>query len=107
MDDPRIEWLKNNVYQALEVLEPEAFEDLLNRDDGQAESVIGQFLNKTHHDSQSVIFFFKDVVEEEEEVEEECGMCISCIYVTFGGFVDSLADPEEGWRQMSGMWAVA
>ncbi|CAB4019813.1 Hypothetical predicted protein [Paramuricea clavata] len=33
MDDVRIEWIRNEVYLALEIADTDVFEDLLNRDD--------------------------------------------------------------------------
>ena len=73
MDDPRIEWLRNKVYHALDITEPEVFEDLLNRDDGEAERSVAKFLNETPEEGESSLIFYKIVQEEEEEVEVECG----------------------------------
>jgi hypothetical protein len=72
MDDPRIEWLRNKVYHALDISEPEVFEDFLNRDDGEAERGVAKFLNETPEGESSLIFY-KIIQEEEEEVEVECG----------------------------------
>ena len=76
MDDPRIEWIRNSVYQALELTEPEIFDELLNRDDGKAEQVISQFFNVTD-DSHMTIVFYKVVEEEDEEIEIEYGSCFN------------------------------
>ena len=76
MDDPRIEWIRNRVYQALELTQSGIFDELLNRDDGKAEQVISQFFNVTD-DSHTTIVFYKIVVEEDEEVEIECGSCLN------------------------------
>ena len=75
MDDPRIEWIRDRVYLALEITENEVFTDLLEREDGEAERQIQGFLNETPEDCENAapIVFYKDVVEEEEEVEVECG----------------------------------
>ena len=73
MDDPRIEWLRNKVYHALDISEPEVFEDLLNREDGEAERSVAKFLNETPDENESALIFYKIVQEEEEEVEVECG----------------------------------
>ena len=75
MDDPRIEWIRDRVYLALDIKDPEVFADLLERDDGEAERSVQQFLNETPEDCENAgaIVFYKDVVEEEEEVEVECG----------------------------------
>ena len=73
MDDPRIEWIRNRVYHALDIKEHEVFEELLERSDGEFERQLGKFLNDTPEENESAILFYKLVVEEEEEVEVECG----------------------------------
>jgi len=76
MDDLRIEWLRNKVYDALDISEPQVFEELLNNDDGEAELAIARFLNQTIiSDNQQALIFYKIVQEVEEEVEVECGKC--------------------------------
>lgn len=75
MDDVRIEWLRNEVYLALEIADTEVFEDLLNRDDGVNESLIQKFLNETPAEGTALILH-SQVVEEEEEVEIEIGKTI-------------------------------
>ena len=74
MDDPRIEWLRNRVYQALDIQDLEVFEELLERDDGEVERCLLKYLNDTPDESESSILFYKVTREEEEEVEVECGM---------------------------------
>merc|ERR1739842_212746 len=56
MDDPRIEWIRDRVYNALDIKENEVFEELLEREDGEFERNLGKFLNDSP----------------EEEVEVEC-----------------------------------
>lgn len=73
MDDPRIEWLRDRVYLALNIKDSEIFEDLLNRDDGEPERDISKFLNETPEDGKSTLLFYKIIQEEEEEVEVEVG----------------------------------
>lgn len=73
MDDSRIEWLRNKVYLALDVKDNAVFEELLERDEGEAERSIAKFLNETPEDSEPSLVFYKTIVEEEEEVEVECG----------------------------------
>ncbi len=73
MDDPRIEWVKDRVYQALDITDPEIFDDLLNRNDGESERAIAKFLNETPEENEQSVIFYKIVQEEEEEVEVECG----------------------------------
>ena len=81
MDDPRIEWLRNRVYLALDIQENEVFEEFLSRDEGEAESIFAKFLNETPEiDTKAVIFFYKAVKEEFEEIEVECGKLCRCYY---------------------------
>ena len=72
MDDVRIEWIRNEVYLALEIADQEVFEDLLNREDGVHEGLIQKYLNETPVEGTALILHSK-VVEEEEEVEVEIG----------------------------------
>lgn len=76
MDDPRIEWLRNKIFLALNVKENDVFEELLERDDGLVEQQLGKFLNDTPDENESAILFYKTVREEEEEVEVECGTLV-------------------------------
>ncbi len=73
MDDPRIEWIKNKVYSTLEISDPEIFEELLNRDDGEAERAIAKFLNETPSENELSLMFYKSLKEEQEEIEVEYG----------------------------------
>ncbi|XP_074641402.1 uncharacterized protein LOC141899146 [Tubulanus polymorphus] len=72
MDDPRIEWLRNRVFDGLNILDAVVYEELLNRDDGVFEREIAKFLNETPEEHNSALLFYKTEVEEEEEVEIEC-----------------------------------
>ena len=74
MDDPRVEWIRDRVYLALDIQDPDVFEELLNREDGEAERGLSKFLNETPDGTESSVLFYKIVNEEEEEVEIECGM---------------------------------
>lgn len=74
MDDPRFEWIKDQVNLALNIKENEVFDDLLERDDGLYERQLGKFLNDTPEEEESSLLFYKIIREEEEEVEVECGM---------------------------------
>lgn len=76
MDDPRIEWIRNKAFLALDIKDPEVFEQLLERDDGEGERNIAKFINDTPTDDASSLLFYKVVREEEEEVEVECGELI-------------------------------
>ena len=72
MDDVRIEWLRNEVYLALEIAEREVFEDLLSREDAVNESLIQKYLNETPEEG-TALLFHSEIIEEEEEVEVEIG----------------------------------
>ena len=75
MDDPRIEWLRDKTNLALNIADDEVFEELLNRDDGEAERAIAKFLNETaESESEGAILVYKILEEDFEEVEVECGM---------------------------------
>lgn len=74
MDDPRIEWVRDRIYAALDVKEKEVFEELLEREDGEFERRLGKYLNDTPEEGETSILFYKTVREEEEEIEVECGM---------------------------------
>lgn len=73
MDDPRIEWIRNQAYLALAISDSDVFEQLLDRDDGEGERNIAKFINDTPTDDASSLLFYKVVKEEEDEVEVECG----------------------------------
>ena len=73
MDDVRFEWLRDKVYSALNITDPEVFEELLNRDDGEFERALAKFLNETPEEGKSAAIFYKKLREEEIEVEVEVG----------------------------------
>ena len=73
MDDPRIEWIRNQAYLALSITDPDVFEQLLDRDDGEGERNIAKFINDTPTEDASSLLFYKVVREEEDEIEVECG----------------------------------
>lgn len=72
MDDVRIEWIRDEVYLALEIADREVFEDFLHREDGINESLMQKYLNETPEEGTALILHSK-VVEEEEEIEVEIG----------------------------------
>lgn len=88
MDDPRIEWVRNRVYQALDIRELEVFEELLERDDGEVERCLLKYLNDTPEENEASILFYKIIREEEEEVEVECGEFKIHILLIFLFFTD-------------------
>jgi len=77
MDDLRFEWLCKRIYYSLDVQQTDAFEELLSRDDGKAESMISEYFNETTDDNQLPLIFYKLVLEKEEEIEVECGRLTS------------------------------
>ena len=83
MDDPRIEWIRDRVFDALTITDSEIFADLLDRDDGEPERAIAKFLNETPEDASASILFYKDIIEEEEEVEVECGELLPLLPILF------------------------
>ena len=73
MDDTRIEWIRNKIYLGLGITDPEVFDDLVTREDGQYENEILKFLNETPKEGCTMIFYSM-LKEEEEEIEVEAGM---------------------------------
>ena len=70
MDDLRVLWMRDRVYNAFGITDPQLFEELLNRNDGEAEELILRFLNQTSdEEGASTLFFYRKVVPEELEVE--------------------------------------
>lgn len=74
MDDLRVQWIRDRVYTALDLTDPLLFEELLSRDDGEAEDRILHFLNETsEEEGASTLFFYRKVVPEEVELELDPG----------------------------------
>ncbi|XP_036352277.2 dynein axonemal heavy chain 10 [Ochotona princeps] len=72
MDDLRVLWMRDRVYTAFGLTDPQLFEELLGRDDGEGEDLILHFLNQRSDEENAVaLFFCRKVVPEEEEVEME------------------------------------
>nr|XP_039267660.1 dynein heavy chain 10, axonemal-like [Styela clava] len=72
MDDPRVEWIMNKIYLGLGIKNPEVFEDLLSREDGNNELKILHFFNaSSNEEGTSTLLFYKRTIEDEEEVEVE------------------------------------
>lgn len=70
MDDLRVLWMRDRVYAAFGITDPQIFEDLLNRDDGQGEDLILHFLNQaSEEEGSSALFIYRTMVPEEVEVE--------------------------------------
>lgn len=74
MDDLRVQWIRDRVYRALGLTDPQLFEELLVRDDGEAEDLILHFLNQTsEEEGAATLFVYRKVVPEEVEVEVDTG----------------------------------
>ncbi|XP_069353306.1 dynein axonemal heavy chain 10 isoform X2 [Eulemur rufifrons] len=72
MDDLRVLWMRDRVYTAFGLSDPQIFEDLLNRDDGEGEDTVLHFLNqRSDEEGAATLFFYRTVVPEEVEVEME------------------------------------
>ncbi|XP_070926944.1 dynein axonemal heavy chain 10 isoform X5 [Macaca nemestrina] len=70
MDDLRVLWMRDRVYAAFGITDPQLFEDLINRDDGQGEDLILHFLNQaSEEEGSSALFIYRTMVPEEVEVE--------------------------------------
>nr|XP_038946048.1 dynein axonemal heavy chain 10 isoform X3 [Rattus norvegicus] len=71
MDDLRVLWMRDRIYTAFNITDPMPFEELLSRDDSEAEDLILHFLNhSSDEDNASAVFFYRTLVPEEVEVEE-------------------------------------
>lgn len=71
MDDLRVLWMRDRIYTAFDITDPMPFEELLSRDDSEAEDLILHFLNhSSDEDNASAVFFYRTMVPEEVEVEE-------------------------------------
>lgn len=69
LDDTRLEWIKQRVYSAFYLPEPNSFEELLSRRDGEEERKILQFLNQVSEEEfTSALLFFKRIWEEQVEM---------------------------------------
>ena len=71
MDDVRYLWLRDKVYDGLEIKDSEVFEEFLNRDENENEMKIARFMNQTEEDDDFALIFFKELKEEEIEVQVE------------------------------------
>ena len=65
MDDIRFIWLRDKVFNALDINEPDVFDEFMLRDDGDNELKIAKFLNQTEEDEDFALIFNKEIREEE------------------------------------------
>lgn len=79
MDDLRVLWMRDRLYTAFGITDPQLFEELLNRNDGEVEDLILHFLNQSSdEEGASTLFFYRKVVPEEVEVEVEVAIGEPC-----------------------------
>lgn len=83
MDDLRIQWLRNRVYDYLGIKQQDSFGELLRRDDGAALTAISKFLDETDDDTHYPLFFYSLVLERDEQIEVECGTSETVFYFIF------------------------
>ncbi|XP_073442216.1 dynein axonemal heavy chain 10 [Dendrobates tinctorius] len=71
MDDPRLEWIRDRVICGFGLTDPNCFEELLNRNDGEDEVKLLRFLNESTEEEEgaSALLFFKSSRREELAVE--------------------------------------
>uniref|UniRef100_A0A673VC35 Dynein axonemal heavy chain 10 n=1 Tax=Suricata suricatta TaxID=37032 RepID=A0A673VC35_SURSU len=70
MDDLRVLWMRDRVYAAFGLTDPQLFEELLSRDDGEVEDLILHFLNQTREEEGALtLFFYRQVLPVEAEAE--------------------------------------
>jgi len=78
MDDFRLEWMRNRVYDLLDVGQNDVFEELIKRDDGIYHQMISEYFEGKTENTERPLMFYKLVLEQDEEVEVECGGSTSC-----------------------------
>ncbi|XP_021113285.1 dynein heavy chain 10, axonemal isoform X2 [Heterocephalus glaber] len=72
MDDLRVLWMRDRLYAAFGLSDPQLFEELLSRNEGEAEDLILHFLNRrSEEEATSALFFYRATEPEEVEVELE------------------------------------
>lgn len=76
MNDPRVLWIRNRVFNIYGINNEQVFYDLLLRDNGEAKNNLLKFLKNTPPDDKSCILFYKGIQEVEEEVEVEIGKIV-------------------------------
>lgn len=60
MDDLRVLWMRDRLYTAFGIRDPQLFEELLNRNDGEVEDLILHFLNQSSdEEGASTLFFYR------------------------------------------------
>lgn len=70
-DDLRVEWVKRCVSAGFNLTDCDCFDELLSRNDGEAEEKIIRYLNLvTDEDSSICLMFFLTITEEETEIED-------------------------------------
>ena len=71
MDDNRYLWLRDKVFDGLDIVETDVFEEFISRDENENEGKIAKFLNQTEEDEDYALIFYKELKEEEIELQIE------------------------------------
>lgn len=77
VDDPRLGWLRDRIFSALDIDNMEVFEEMLDRDGGKAETTLSNFLNESPEFGNGGILFYKTTEEVDVQVEVETGKLIN------------------------------
>lgn len=73
MDDLRVEWIRDQVFLALDLHRPEVFIEFLDRDEQIVESQLAEYLNETPKDGKTSLIFYKISRIEDQVIEIENG----------------------------------
>ena len=79
MDDIRYLWIRDKVFNALDIIETDVFDEFMMRDDSENDLKIAKFLNQTEEDEDNALIFFKEL--KEEEIEAQIELCKHFFYL--------------------------
>jgi hypothetical protein len=71
MADNKLEWIRDSIYQHLDIADPSVFQNWLDSDDGLWRDSITNYLTTTREGCDAAVAFFKEIHEEDEEFEVE------------------------------------
>ncbi len=74
IDDIRFIWIRDRVYDALDIEGEEVFEELLQQSDSVNERQLAKFLNETAAEYEEAVIFYK--TQALEDVEEQIQVCM-------------------------------
>ncbi|XP_014779882.1 dynein axonemal heavy chain 10 isoform X2 [Octopus bimaculoides] len=98
MDDLRVEWIRDQVFLALDLHKPEVFNEFLDRDEQIVESQLAEYLNETPKDGKTSLIFYKISRIEDQVIEVESEYTVHStdeIKVDTEGLENSIGDPDE------------